>query len=235
MRQQGLIRGASAENAIVLTKDGIMNPPLRFSDEFVRHKVLDLIGDLALLGKQILGNVVADRAGQTPCIPRWYPAYYGTGPCGKRRRSKKETPSPPAAFARRRRPGVLIASRAPDSQEFVIPRRAATRNLFFCRSQKQKISSPTASKHDNRIIGVPSVRRLRNLIVWIGIQKRSLRHQPFQLRLAHARSIRLHNLSRIAGGRQPGEQRVTPATEHPLRACEPTVARDQSLACIEKH
>ena len=40
-----------------------MNPPLRFPDEFVRHKVLDLIGDLALLGKQILGNVVADRAG----------------------------------------------------------------------------------------------------------------------------------------------------------------------------
>jgi len=63
MRQQGLIRGASAENAIVLTQDGILNPPLRFADEFVRHKVLDLIGDLALLGKQILGNVVADRAG----------------------------------------------------------------------------------------------------------------------------------------------------------------------------
>jgi UDP-3-O-[3-hydroxymyristoyl] N-acetylglucosamine deacetylase len=63
MRQQGLIRGASAENAIVLTRDGVMNPPLRFRDEFVRHKVLDLIGDLALLGKQILGNVVADRAG----------------------------------------------------------------------------------------------------------------------------------------------------------------------------
>jgi UDP-3-O-[3-hydroxymyristoyl] N-acetylglucosamine deacetylase len=63
MRQQGLIRGASQENAIVLTREGLMNPPLRFSDEFVRHKVLDLIGDLALLGKQILGNVVADRAG----------------------------------------------------------------------------------------------------------------------------------------------------------------------------
>jgi UDP-3-O-[3-hydroxymyristoyl] N-acetylglucosamine deacetylase len=63
MRQQGLIRGASKENAIVLTQEGIMNPPLRFADEFVRHKVLDLIGDLALLGKQILGNVVADRAG----------------------------------------------------------------------------------------------------------------------------------------------------------------------------
>jgi UDP-3-O-[3-hydroxymyristoyl] N-acetylglucosamine deacetylase len=59
----GLIRGASRENCVVLTKDGIENPPLRFADEFVRHKVLDLIGDLALLGKQILGNVVADRAG----------------------------------------------------------------------------------------------------------------------------------------------------------------------------
>ena len=63
MRQQGLIRGASKENAIVLTRDQIMNPPLRYSDEFVRHKVLDLIGDLALVGKQILGNIVADRAG----------------------------------------------------------------------------------------------------------------------------------------------------------------------------
>jgi UDP-3-O-[3-hydroxymyristoyl] N-acetylglucosamine deacetylase len=63
MRQQGLIRGASTENAIVLTPEGLMNPPLRYPDEFVRHKVLDLIGDLALVGKQILGNIVADRAG----------------------------------------------------------------------------------------------------------------------------------------------------------------------------
>ncbi len=63
MRNMGLIRGASPENCIVLTKNGIENPPLRFDDEFVRHKVLDLVGDLALLGKQILGNVVADRAG----------------------------------------------------------------------------------------------------------------------------------------------------------------------------
>ncbi len=63
MRKQGLIRGASADNAIVLTLDGVMNGPLRFADEFVRHKVLDLIGDLALLGHQILGRVVADRAG----------------------------------------------------------------------------------------------------------------------------------------------------------------------------
>ena len=63
MRNMGLIRGASRENCVVLTRDDVENPPLRFADEFVRHKVLDLIGDLALLGKQILGNVVADRAG----------------------------------------------------------------------------------------------------------------------------------------------------------------------------
>jgi UDP-3-O-[3-hydroxymyristoyl] N-acetylglucosamine deacetylase len=63
MRNMGLIRGASRENCIVLSRDGLENGPLRFADEFVRHKVLDLVGDLALLGKQILGNVVADRAG----------------------------------------------------------------------------------------------------------------------------------------------------------------------------
>jgi UDP-3-O-[3-hydroxymyristoyl] N-acetylglucosamine deacetylase len=63
LRNMGLIRGASQDNCVVLTKVGVENPPLRFADEFVRHKVLDLMGDLALLGKQILGNVVADRAG----------------------------------------------------------------------------------------------------------------------------------------------------------------------------
>ena len=63
MRQQGLIRGASTENAVVLTREGLLNPPLRHADEFVRHKVLDLIGDLALVGRHILGSIVADRAG----------------------------------------------------------------------------------------------------------------------------------------------------------------------------
>jgi UDP-3-O-[3-hydroxymyristoyl] N-acetylglucosamine deacetylase len=63
MRNMGLIRGASCENCIVLTREGVENGPLRFADEFVRHKVLDLVGDLALLGKQLLGKVVADRAG----------------------------------------------------------------------------------------------------------------------------------------------------------------------------
>ncbi len=63
MRNMGLIRGASRDNCIVLTRDGLENGPLRFPDEFVRHKVLDLVGDLALLGKPILGKIVADRAG----------------------------------------------------------------------------------------------------------------------------------------------------------------------------
>jgi UDP-3-O-[3-hydroxymyristoyl] N-acetylglucosamine deacetylase len=63
MRNQGLIRGASEQNALVLTRDGLVNGPLRYPDEFVRHKVLDLIGDLALVGRRIIGRVVADRAG----------------------------------------------------------------------------------------------------------------------------------------------------------------------------
>jgi len=63
LRNMGLIRGASEENAVVLTREGIKNGPLRFPDEFVRHKVLDLIGDLSLIGHQVLGRIVADRAG----------------------------------------------------------------------------------------------------------------------------------------------------------------------------
>jgi UDP-3-O-[3-hydroxymyristoyl] N-acetylglucosamine deacetylase len=63
MRNMGLIRGANEENVIVLTQDGPKNGPLRYPDEFVRHKILDLIGDLALLGKRMIGKVVAYRAG----------------------------------------------------------------------------------------------------------------------------------------------------------------------------
>lgn len=63
LRNMGLIRGASGENAIILTHEGVQNGPLRYPDEFVRHKVLDLIGDLALAGKRIQGHVVAERAG----------------------------------------------------------------------------------------------------------------------------------------------------------------------------
>jgi len=63
LRDMGLIRGAGPENAIILGPKGPENGPLRFSDEYVRHKVLDLIGDLALAGKRIQGKVVATRAG----------------------------------------------------------------------------------------------------------------------------------------------------------------------------
>ena len=63
LRDMGLIRGAGPESAIILTPEGPVNGPLRFSDEYVRHKVLDLIGDLALAGRRIEGHVVAERAG----------------------------------------------------------------------------------------------------------------------------------------------------------------------------
>src|SRR5262244_3040701 len=63
LRAMGLIRGGSLDNAIVLTKDGVMNGPLRFPDEFGRHKALDLIGDLALVGLPLMGRVEARKAG----------------------------------------------------------------------------------------------------------------------------------------------------------------------------
>jgi UDP-3-O-[3-hydroxymyristoyl] N-acetylglucosamine deacetylase len=63
LRDMGLIRGADDKCAIIIGEGKIQNGPLRFSDEFVRHKVLDLIGDLALAGRRIRGRVVAERAG----------------------------------------------------------------------------------------------------------------------------------------------------------------------------
>lgn len=64
MRKMGLIRGASLESAICFTDTGVMNDGgLRFPDEPCRHKVLDLIGDFALLGRPLLGHVIAERAG----------------------------------------------------------------------------------------------------------------------------------------------------------------------------
>jgi UDP-3-O-[3-hydroxymyristoyl] N-acetylglucosamine deacetylase len=64
MRNMGLIRGASLENAVCFTNQGVLNPEgLRSGDECCRHKALDLIGDLALLGRPLLGHVIAERAG----------------------------------------------------------------------------------------------------------------------------------------------------------------------------
>jgi UDP-3-O-[3-hydroxymyristoyl] N-acetylglucosamine deacetylase len=63
LRAAGLARGGSVENAVVLDDRGVVNGPLRFKDEFVRHKILDLVGDLALVGRPITGEITAYRAG----------------------------------------------------------------------------------------------------------------------------------------------------------------------------
>jgi UDP-3-O-[3-hydroxymyristoyl] N-acetylglucosamine deacetylase len=64
MRNMGLIRGATLLNAVCFDRTGVLNPGgLRFANECCRHKALDLIGDLALIGKPLLGHVIAERAG----------------------------------------------------------------------------------------------------------------------------------------------------------------------------
>jgi UDP-3-O-[3-hydroxymyristoyl] N-acetylglucosamine deacetylase len=63
LRQHGLALGGSLENAIVIGETGVLNNQLRFEDEFVRHKILDAIGDLALAGYPVRGHLVAHRGG----------------------------------------------------------------------------------------------------------------------------------------------------------------------------
>jgi len=63
LQAMGLIRGGSLENAIVIDDRQVMNGPLRFPDEFGRHKALDLIGDLALVGRPLLARIEAHKAG----------------------------------------------------------------------------------------------------------------------------------------------------------------------------
>jgi UDP-3-O-[3-hydroxymyristoyl] N-acetylglucosamine deacetylase len=63
LRQNGLALGGSLENAIVLGETGVLNNALRFDDEFVRHKILDAVGDLALVGYPVIGHLFAHRAG----------------------------------------------------------------------------------------------------------------------------------------------------------------------------
>lgn len=65
LRRNGLALGGSLENAIVIGENSILNHNLRYSDEFVRHKILDAIGDLSFFGCRIKGHVVANRAGHT--------------------------------------------------------------------------------------------------------------------------------------------------------------------------
>ncbi len=63
LRQHGFALGGSLENAVVIGDTGVLNNPLRFDDEFVRHKILDAIGDLALVGLPVIGHLVAHRGG----------------------------------------------------------------------------------------------------------------------------------------------------------------------------
>ncbi len=63
LQKMGLIRGGSLANAIVMDDNSILNGPLRFADEFGRHKALDLIGDLALVGRPLQARIVAHKAG----------------------------------------------------------------------------------------------------------------------------------------------------------------------------
>src|SRR5450756_1764497 len=63
LKAHGLARGAREDNCIVVGDDRVENGDLRFADEFVRHKALDLLGDLALVGRPVLGHVVAHKAG----------------------------------------------------------------------------------------------------------------------------------------------------------------------------
>jgi len=63
MRQNGLARGGSLDNAVVVGKRIVLNDSLRFADEFVRHKILDVVGDLAVLGRPVMGHVVGRNAG----------------------------------------------------------------------------------------------------------------------------------------------------------------------------
>jgi UDP-3-O-[3-hydroxymyristoyl] N-acetylglucosamine deacetylase len=63
LKSLGLIRGGSLENAVVLDPAGIVNNHLRFPNEFVRHKLLDLLGDISLTGYPIIGHLYAERAG----------------------------------------------------------------------------------------------------------------------------------------------------------------------------
>ena len=63
LRRQGLALGGSLDNAIVLSESGVLNRSLRFEDEFVRHKILDAIGDLALIGHPLIGHLVVNRGG----------------------------------------------------------------------------------------------------------------------------------------------------------------------------
>ncbi|MFH1219827.1 MAG: bifunctional UDP-3-O-[3-hydroxymyristoyl] N-acetylglucosamine deacetylase/3-hydroxyacyl-ACP dehydratase [Candidatus Eisenbacteria bacterium] len=96
LRKRGLIKGGSLKNSIVVSDDGIRNEePLRFPDEFVRHKILDLLGDLCLVGGPIKAHVIAVRSGHTTNIKlvRLLKSQFGEQPRGLVGKRVREVPS----------------------------------------------------------------------------------------------------------------------------------------------
>jgi UDP-3-O-[3-hydroxymyristoyl] N-acetylglucosamine deacetylase len=103
LRQQGLALGGSLANAVVVGHERVLNGALRFRDEFVRHKILDVIGDLALVGRGVLGHVIARNAGHAlnhqlvrELVRRaaaWEPAAAAPAPAEASRESRPRRPS----------------------------------------------------------------------------------------------------------------------------------------------
>jgi len=66
LRSRGLAKGGTLDNAIVVGENGVLNKSeLRFKDEFVRHKILDTLGDISLLGQPLYGHIIANRSGHS--------------------------------------------------------------------------------------------------------------------------------------------------------------------------
>ncbi len=136
LKSMGLIRGGSIDNAIVLDDETIMNGPLRFKDEFGRHKALDLIGDLALVGRPLKAHVVAHKAGHalhTQLVTRlladqslW-----------------TETTETQAATAATRPPDSLDTSRHKLSYLSVF----ATFHLFYSKGSLSAVAGPFSLDH----------------------------------------------------------------------------------------
>ena len=117
LRQNGLALGGSLENAIVLGETGVLNNALRFEDEFVRHKILDVIGDLALVG--LPGHRPPRRA---PRRPRAAHGVRGADPRGTRRVDARRRP-------RHRRPTAPARVPVKPSQSPVVSCGARTQGL----------------------------------------------------------------------------------------------------------
>ena len=99
MRSMGLAKGGSLDNAVVISQDGVLNPEgLRYADEFIRHKILDLIGDLALLGKPLIGHVEAYCTGHqlnTAFVSKILqsPNHWEMDQCGDKRLKSYKSPA----------------------------------------------------------------------------------------------------------------------------------------------